>query len=45
MKGPLRFSNFSNEPQITEQKWHQICSTVKFVELNLHVPILSPNYT
>jgi hypothetical protein len=25
------------------QKWHQICSTVKFVEQNFHFPILSRN--
>jgi hypothetical protein len=30
-------------PQNSYQKWHHICSTVKFVEQNFHFPILSRN--
>jgi hypothetical protein len=30
-------------PKITKQKRHQICCTVKLVEQNMHLPILSRN--
>jgi hypothetical protein len=35
--------SFISWPQITEQKYHQIYSTIKFVEQNFHSPILSRN--